>query len=124
MENKIIPTKGRVVYFKLSQQDADAINKRREDVSRNLETIRESSVGYQAHIGNPVQAGEICVMIITAIWSDDCINGKVLLDGNDDYWATSVNRGEGEHQWDWMPFQKASASNSQSAEPRPEALSA
>ncbi len=102
----LTPTKGRIVLFKLSAEDADSINKRYDDASRNLQSIRENSNGYQAHFGNRVKAGDQCVMIVTAIWSDTCINGKVLLDGNDDLWVTSVNKGEGEHQWDWMPFQK------------------
>lgn len=112
---KIIPTAGRVVYYKLSQQDAEQINKRRDDASRNLTKIKEESIGYQAHVGNTTKEGDICVMIVTAVWSDTCTNGKVLLDGNDDFWATSCNQGELPGNWDWMPFQKASALNSQSA---------
>lgn len=116
---KIIPTVGRVVYVKLSEQDCTAINKRREDFSKN--NLENWQLGSQAHVGNRVEIGEVCAAIIVKVWSETTINAKVLLDGNDDFWATSLVLGEGEHQWDWMPFQKNSASNSQSAEPRPNA---
>jgi len=29
------------------------------------------------------------------------VNGQVLLDGNDLYWATSVANGPGARQWRW-----------------------
>lgn len=102
------PTVGRIVYYKISAQDAEEINRRRDDFNANkAETKLENwQKGAQAHVGNAVSEGQIYAMIIVAVWSDECINGKVFLDGNDDFWALSRNKGEGNGNWDWMPFQK------------------
>lgn len=39
--------------------------------------------------------------IIVAIWSDDCVNLKVLGDGTQDLWITSVHLGTEEFSWNW-----------------------
>lgn len=39
--------------------------------------------------------------VITAVWSDTCVNLKVLTDGVHDIWVTSVTNGEGDRQWSW-----------------------
>jgi hypothetical protein len=39
--------------------------------------------------------------IITAVWSDTCVNLKVLLDGEFNLWVTSAPQGEGARQWSW-----------------------
>lgn len=39
--------------------------------------------------------------IIVAVWSDALVNLKVITDGNNDLWLTSVNLGEGEGCWNW-----------------------
>lgn len=92
MENKIIPTVGRVVYYKPTEKDP-------------------------FH-----NSAEILPAIITAVFSDEMINVKVINDGDQDFWKTSIKIGQEKGQWDWMPFQKQSASNSQSTEPRPNIL--
>jgi hypothetical protein len=39
--------------------------------------------------------------IITNVWSDQCVNLKVILDGKENIWETSVPFGTGEKQWSW-----------------------
>lgn len=111
MENKIKPTVGRIVLFKLSKADADEINKRRDDVAVYHKSYPELNVdtGFQVHVGSPAYAGQVLPMIIVAVWGETLVNGKVFLDGNDDFWALSIEKGEEDHRWDWMPFQKDQA---------------
>ncbi len=43
--------------------------------------------------------------IIVAVWNDnegeELVNLKVMTDGNMPLWATSVKKGNGEHEWNW-----------------------
>lgn len=101
------PAIGRVVHYTLSEQDAAAINKRRKDAG-NLNgagvTLASQDLGAQIHTGNKVEAGEVYPMVITRVWGDrpdSGVNGQVLLDGNDTFWATSVSRGEGQRHFAW-----------------------
>lgn len=99
----MVPTVGRIVNFKLNQQNVDEITRRRTTSQSISERITEGKwpLGAQAHIGNPVRAGQIVPMIITAVWSESCVNGKVILDGSDSYWVTSVLQGDQEFNWNW-----------------------
>ena len=62
--------------------------------------------------------------IIAHVWNDECVNLMVIDRNGNSSGKTSVTRGAGAYQWDWMPYQKAKAEagdhNSESAEPRPE----
>lgn len=101
------PTLGRTVHYRLSQQDADAINKRRADaLNRNAAgvTLASQELGAQIHTGNHATAGEVYPMVITRVWGNEptsAVNGSVFLDGNDLYWATSVTCGDGERHFTW-----------------------
>lgn len=111
------PSIGRIVHYKLSEQDATAINRRRQDASTPLaadlvkdgigtqpRTIAAMGTGAQVHVGNHVTAGDVFPMLITRVWSDtpeSAVQGQVFLDGNDVLWATSVCHGDGEHQYTW-----------------------
>ena len=101
------PSIGRFVHYKLNQQDADAINKRRADFNRTVGRQRQAlDDGWQAHVGNAVKAGETFPALVVRRWGEtpeSCIQLQVFLDGNDTYWATSVNEGDGERQWSWPP---------------------
>lgn len=103
-----VPTIGCIVHYTLSALDAEAINKRRKDARRNLNaagvTLASQELGAQIHVGNAVEAGEVYPLIITRVWGDQphsAVNGQVLLDGGDCYWATSVSAGEGERRFVW-----------------------
>lgn len=102
------PSLGRIVIFKLSEQNAAEINRRRTTGYSIGERIKINSnsntiwpLGAQAHIGNEVSAGDEFPMAVVRVWSDTCVNGQVLLDGNDTYWATSVSHGEHNGMWQW-----------------------
>lgn len=97
------PTIGRIVHYVLSEQDADAINARRKDAER-MRRVDALATGVQNHIGNVVQAGDTYPMIIVRVWGsqpESAVNGQVLLDGPDTFWATSRSVGEGQGHFAW-----------------------
>ena len=101
------PAPGRIVHYKLSEDDALAINNRRRDYSRasydRFDAGVEEATGAQCHIGNGVRAGEWFSAIVVRYWANDLVNLQVFLDGNDTLWVTSVSEGEGERHWQWPP---------------------
>jgi hypothetical protein len=110
------PTLGRIVLYKLDENDEAHINRRRTTGAAIAERINNNHIGNphletwpigaQAHIGNEVKAGDVFPMMITRVWwesDSDAVNGQVFLDGNDVLWATSVSEGEGGHAWAWPP---------------------
>lgn len=76
--------------------------------------------------------GETRPAMIVAVWTPDMVNLKVILDDSNDYrtgrgftmhecvnglaWRTSVKRGEGKGEWDWMPYQKGQAAKTEELE--------
>lgn len=88
------PTIGRIVTYRLTEEQAAAINKRRSDFATlGREKLKDDSwsFGAQAHVGNAVQGGECYPLIITRVWpGSDSVNGQVLLDGTDALWVTSA----------------------------------
>lgn len=104
------PSIGRIVHYKLSEQDATQINKRRSDFAK---TLREShkegkplDSGYVAHIGNNAEAGQVFPAMIVRVWGstpESVVQLQVFLDGADTLWACSVAQGDGERQYIWPP---------------------
>lgn len=93
----MVPTPGRIVHYRLSEADAAAVNKRRQDANRCARKHLDDADGTIIHTGNPAKAGDIYPMIITRVWTDtpteaDCVQGQVFLDGNDTLWTTSVQQ--------------------------------
>ncbi len=88
-------TPGRTVLYTLSAQDAEEITRRRTTGNSIADRIKEDKwpVGAQAHIGNPVQAGDTFPAVAVRVSGegdyDPPVNLQVLLDGNDVFWATS-----------------------------------
>lgn len=78
----------------LTEQDAAEIMRRRttgESIATRI-TAREWPLGAQAHVGNAVAAGDVFPMVIVRVWPGgdvSTVNGRVLLDGSDEFWATS-----------------------------------
>ena len=101
------PSPGRIVHYKVSSTDADAINRRRTNHSAIRSRLAaEPSMwphGAQAHIGNTVRAGDVFPMIVVRVWQGDLVNGQAVLDGTDTFWVTSASEGEGNGQWSWPP---------------------
>ena len=79
--------KGRIVHYVLTEADAVTITDRRVPGVGHGESW---PAGAQAHVGNPVEAGEHIPAMIVEIFGDNgCINLHCILDGNDSFWATS-----------------------------------
>lgn len=109
---EIVPTVGRIVLFKVNADQAEQINRRRRDAFAKIEWHREHKTGAQVHIGNEAKEGSVYPAVVVAVWGDaptSPVNLKVLLDGTDDFWATSVVVGEEPGNYHWMPYQKAVA---------------
>lgn len=106
------PTIGRIVHYTLTAQDAEAINRRRGDFAAFNRANRDAASeqgefpgrsGHVGHYGNPASEGQAYPAVVTAAWGGPSANLKVLLDGNDDYWATSRSEGDGPGYWSWPP---------------------
>lgn len=82
------PSLGRIVLYTLTQSDADSINANRGEKFR----------------GNPAAWGQLYPMVVIRVHSETCINGHVLLDGNDTYWVGQTTLVEDENyngHWMW-----------------------
>lgn len=109
------PAVGRSVHYELSEQDAAAITKRRYDFQKS--NGGKSETGFQAHVGNRVDSGDVFPATIVRVNGTEphqTVNLRVILDGTDDYWATSRSErvtpdelSDGEVQtaarWFWPP---------------------
>ena len=114
---------GRIVYFVFDPDSAEQVNRRRtsgEAIRDRMATSVPSQgpggavfawpAGAQAHIGNKVGPADVCPAMVLRVWGKDgTCNLRVFLDGNDDFWATSVvfdpGNEHGEHKlrsWHWM----------------------
>lgn len=93
---------GCTVHYVLSEDNANSINRRRKHAAES--GITAENTGAVVHYGNPVYAGDEYPMVIVKEWtSGGSVNGQVLLDGNDTFWACSVSEGEGPgkyHIWE------------------------
>ena len=102
------PSVGRIVHYKLTEQDAQSINRRRDDFGNTKDTTVWAA-GAQAHFGNRVIKGHVFPMVVCVVWPDEHgtnlygVNGQVLLDGNDSVWVTSARQGDEPGQWNWPP---------------------
>jgi hypothetical protein len=102
----MIPTIGRIVHYRLDDQDAEQINRRRTTgrLIADRIALAQWPIGAQAHIGNEAKAGDTYPMLIVRCWGDtetSAVNGQVFLDGNDVLWTTSVAVGEGPRTFSW-----------------------
>lgn len=103
----VVPTIGRIVHYTLSEADAEAVNRRREDSYQHTHRtpgVTVQGTGDQRHIGNRAEAGQVYPMLITRPWGstpESSVNGQVFLDGNDVLWVTSVSAGEGQRRFAW-----------------------
>ena len=98
-------TVGRIVYYTLSEQDAEHINRQRMPI---LDSIAQAKVGAQVHIGNSAREGDVLPMLICRVWEpvdgvSAGVNGQVFLDGNDSLWVTSRHEGDTPGDWSWPP---------------------
>ena len=90
---------GRIVSFVIDEQSANDIHRQRMSVRAiqdRMDAEHWPLAWYQAHIWNEVKAGEIYPAMVTRVWDQsgspsNCVNLKVILDGTDTFWATSVH---------------------------------
>lgn len=101
----IPPTIGRIVHYRLSEQDADEINRRRSHAALHMDEHRTAATGAQVHVGNTLQAGEVLPAMVVRVFDGTIgANLQVFLDGNDAYWATSRGYSvQTEGCWFWPP---------------------
>lgn len=83
------PTPGRIVMYRLSEDDARHITQKRHRDGLNGNFVRGGdrypAVVVRTFAGNPA----------------DVCNLKVFLDGEDTYWATSRHHGGEPGSWAW-----------------------
>lgn len=75
----------------------------------NIEPTVGRMVYFYPDGGFPSNGSTVLPAVIVRVWSPDCVNLKVLNDGEKDFWVTSVMKGSSPRNWDWMPFQKDQA---------------
>jgi hypothetical protein len=112
------PSIGRIVLYTLSAEDAVQINRRRTSGTDIAARIKNNAItvgdldqdevvppmwplGAQAHIGNDATEGDVVPLVVVRCWSETCVNGQALLDGNDQLWVTSACEGVGPRTWAW-----------------------
>lgn len=100
-------TVGRVVHYVLTKSDAEQIEEQHK--AGNSTPHNERIPGLQYAAGNSVSAGDHCAMMIVKVWNptNGLINGKVFLDGLDDFWATSRSYDENKTPGSWHWIEKA-----------------
>lgn len=93
-------TPGRIVHYRLNQDDVDQIMRQRTTGADIAARIH----GAQAYSGNSVAPGDYYPAIVVRTWPGaTAVNLQVMLDGCDNYWATSRTEGDQDGQWCWPP---------------------
>lgn len=99
------PTIGRIVIYKITEQQAAQANERRD--------AEQWAHGYQkgpnnkVFSGNRITAGDEVPLIVVRVWPHEYgtdvpgVNGQAFLDGNDSIWITSAAEGSEHGQWHW-----------------------
>lgn len=87
---------GTIVHYRISQNDVAAIQ-------QNRKAFLQASLDPLAH-GNDVTKGEVYPAVIVREFGSDQVSLKVLLDGPDEFWATSKSMGDSEGQWQWADY--------------------
>ena len=78
------PTIGRIVIYRTTAEDKDVMR----------------VTGMQNVVAQ-------LPAIVVNVWSDTCINVKVILDGHGlDLWKSSINKGEGDGNWSWPVIER------------------
>lgn len=101
------PTIGRIVHYKLSDQDAQAINRRRTSGAAIAERIAAGTwpIGAQAHVGPPAVEGTTVPLIVVAA-DDTMVNGRAFLDGSEELAVSRAAESQDPHKpgtWRWPP---------------------
>ncbi|MEV3981744.1 hypothetical protein [Nonomuraea sp. NPDC049758] len=104
-----VPTLGRIVHDQLTDEDADAINRRRDDYEA-FQRGRTPALpgqtgrdGHFAHVGSRVMAGDVFPAMVVRTSGTGHANLQVHVDGNDTYWVTGRIEGGQPGTWHWPP---------------------
>lgn len=90
------PRIGSSALYRLSADDAEAVNRRRDQSNTHREQHVATANGTMIHVGNKVAEGDAFPMLIVRTWDNlPNVNGQVFLDGNDHLWVQSVREGDG-----------------------------
>ena len=106
-----LPTIGRIMHYRLTQADAEKINRRREHARKHSGEHALNANGVQIHVGNKADEGQALPMMVVAVNGPDTVNGQVYLDGNDIYWITGVRLGNGPGTCSWPLRQPGGGAN-------------
>lgn len=91
------PTIGRVVHYRLSDQDEQRI------IDRQNRPLPDG----RSPLANSVRAGDVFPAVIVRVWDATTeaplCNLHVLLDGELTHWATSRPEGTDPGTWSWPP---------------------
>jgi hypothetical protein len=103
MEQK--PSIGRIVHYRLSEEDVRHIMRRRTTPDAIRKRVIEDRwpLGAQAHVGEPVEVGQVVPVLIVKTWSGDTISGRAFLDGSDELALHGVVSGDSLGTWFWPP---------------------
>jgi hypothetical protein len=82
------PTIGRVVLYKLSEDDARHVQQQRS---------------HDGTTANMTGAGRTYPAVVVSTFGGEAVNLQVLLDGPDSFWATSRHEGDEPGMWTWPP---------------------
>ena len=83
-----LPTLGRIVLYKLSEDDARHIQQQRS---------HNGTMANMAGVGHKYPA------VVVSTFGGEAVNLQVLLDGPDSFWATSRHEGDQPGTWAWPP---------------------
>jgi len=59
----------------------------------------DEDLAYMENPNNIANKQEELPAVIVAVWGDECVNLKVLLDGEGTLWKTSAMKGENKGEW-------------------------
>jgi len=95
------PSIGRIVHYRITEPEAEAINRRRRDFHESRSATDRT--GFIGHVGNWAAEGDLFPAMVVRVWDEAqvTVNLQVFLDGNDTLWATSRAEGTEAGTWAW-----------------------
>lgn len=87
------PSIGRIVHYRLSEQDKQRIT----------EMVNRPTASGRSPVMNPSSVGDTVAGIVVATWAESTANLHLLLDGEATLWVTSAKEGDQPGSWSWPP---------------------
>lgn len=102
------PIIGRTVLYRLTETDANEINRRRSDAAAyraanptDRAAGEPGRTGHVVHIGNHAEEGQEFPATVVRTFGGSAANLQVALDGTDTHWVTSRSEGTAPGTWSW-----------------------